>query len=151
MSVEQQVFDLVESGARAAPEITHTLSTMGDGRMIQGIKKVWEAGINVGMNQGFWLGIKASKNAGLRNGIAIGVVVGVISGAVGYHIGAKRCKGRQECTAKDAAALADTEEMQFMEPDIPNTELPNGVVPKDGTVEPRGLQELTEQQISVTD
>ena len=136
MSVEQQFFDLVESGtSRAAPEITHTLSTMGDGHMIQGIKKVWKAGIDVGMNRGFTIGFEAGEKAGVCKGLAIGI--GSAAAIYIVCIGVKRWREHQVTREERTVTSITSNEALSIETDIPET---------DDSQNPFSIEDVGEQQ-----
>lgn len=65
MEHEKDILDLIYSSAcRAAPYITHKLSTIGDGTMAEGIRSIAQYAAKAGIERG--------KKAGLRDGIILG-------------------------------------------------------------------------------
>lgn len=123
MSVERQVLNLVKCGTgKAAPELTHALSIVGNGSMSAGIKKVFE----VGGKTGFLFGVGSTV-----------VVVYIV------YIGGKRWREYQTIITERAVTSMSSNEAISVETDVQETDDFQSPIPKEDVVEQQRIDEPT--------
>lgn len=84
MNTTAEIYDLMETTGKSAPDITQALKNIG-GDMQTGVKKIATYFLDEGRYEGYQVGKQIGEKSGLLKGTTIGLAIPVLFGT-GYYL-----------------------------------------------------------------
>ena len=106
MNTTAEIYDLMETTGKSAPDITQALKNIG-GDMQTGVKKIASYFLDEGRYEGYQVGKHIGERSGLLKGTIIGLAVPALIGAGYYFYDKHKAKVALRTHGADGKAILD--------------------------------------------
>ena len=106
MNTTAEIYDLMETTGKSAPDITQALKNIG-GDMQTGVKKIAIYFLDEGRYEGYQVGKQIGEKNGLLKGTIIGLAIPALLGAGYYMYGKHKAKATLRAHEADGKVILD--------------------------------------------